>query len=69
MKRKSIVFILACVFSLLYLSIDPSSGVAAKVEKKAKTEKAIPGTVAERVPNPNAAFDVSKMTDMSQLLF
>jgi branched-chain amino acid transport system substrate-binding protein len=75
------VFILVCVFSLLSLTVcDPSSVFAAKAEKKAKVAKvekltevqkavdaqgAVPGSMAEKYPKPDDAFDVAKMSDMS----
>ncbi len=60
-----------CVFSLLFLALSPYTADAAKVEKKAKTaktaktEKVVPGSMAEKVTKANAAFDVNKMSDMS----
>jgi ABC-type branched-subunit amino acid transport system substrate-binding protein len=47
-----------CVFSLFYLTVFTPSFVMA-------AEKAIPGSMAEKVPKPNAAFDADKMGDMS----
>ena len=59
------ILMLACIFSLLLLALSPDTAHAAKAEKKAKAEKAVPGSMAEKVPKPNAAFDFSKMSDMS----
>ena len=60
------VTVLVCMLFLLTLAVySPSTAMAAKVEKKAKMEKALSGTVAEKVPKPKAEFDASKMADMS----
>ena len=60
MKRlagESLVFLM-CVFSLLFFTFFiPGSTSAA--------EKAIPGSLDEKVAQPNAAFDADKMGDMS----
>ena len=60
MKRlagERLVFLM-CVFSLLcFTFFIPGSTSAA--------EKAIPGSMDEKVPKPNAAFDADKMGDMS----
>jgi hypothetical protein len=53
---------------ILAAAFNPSMSAAAKAEKKAKVEKAqkaLPGTVAAKVPKANAAFDAAKMADMS----
>ena len=51
------VLIFLCIFSLFSLTIySPSTAMAAK---------AIPGSMAEKVPKVNAAFDVNKMGNMS----
>jgi branched-chain amino acid transport system substrate-binding protein len=59
-------FIFLCIFSLIAV-FNPATSTAAKAEKKAKPEKAgaIKGSVAERYPKANAAFDINKMSDMS----
>lgn len=60
MKRlagKRLVFLM-CVFSLLCFTLFiPGSTIAA--------EKAVPGSMAEKFPKPNAFFDIDKMSDMS----
>lgn len=60
------IFILLCAFSLVAV-FNPAISTAAKADKQAKPEKTgvIKGSVAERYPKPNAAFDVDKMSDMS----
>ncbi|HEY5497013.1 MAG TPA: ABC transporter substrate-binding protein [Syntrophales bacterium] len=58
------VTVLVCLLFLLTLAVySPSTAMAAKGDKK--VAKAIPGSMAEKVPKVNAAFDVNKMGDMS----
>jgi len=58
------VTVLVCMLFLLTLAVySPSMAIAAKGDKK--VAKAIPGSMAEKVPKVNAAFDVKKMSDMS----
>lgn len=59
------ILMLACIFSLLLLALSPDTAHAAKAEKKAKAEKAVPGSMAEKMTKPNDAFDLHKMGDMS----
>ncbi len=55
---KSVVFLM-CVFSLFYLTLfSPLPSMAA--------EAVLPGSMAEKVPKPNAFFDADKMGDMSE---
>jgi ABC-type branched-subunit amino acid transport system substrate-binding protein len=50
--------LLMCVFSLLcFTFFIPGSTIAA--------EKAVPGSMDEKFPKPNAFFDIDKMSDMS----
>ena len=61
---------LMCIFSLmLFLAGAPSSVLAAKANKakakEAKSGYAVPGSMEQKIPKPNASFDVNKMGDMS----
>ena len=63
---RNIVLCMLCFFLTLFLAFQiPSAAFAAKAEKKAKVEKVIPGSMAEKVPKANAEFDANKMSDMS----
>ncbi len=56
-KLCSCLLMFSClVFFLALAMLGPST---------ARAEKPIPGSMAEKVPKPNASFDVSKMSDMS----
>lgn len=58
------LFIVACVFSLVLLNFNaPTASFAAKPVKKAKADKADP--IDRWQAEPNAAYDASKMGDMS----
>jgi len=58
-----IVFVLTCVLSFtMVTAFSPSMSIAAKAEKKTKTEKA---DLDDKIGKPNARFDVNKMSDMS----
>jgi len=55
-----------CFVSLLFLIGGPWAALAAKAPSKpAKAEKALAGTVEAKVGKPQAAFDFSKVSDMS----
>lgn len=54
------IAVAACIFSLT--AFFPSALLAAK---SACTEKAVKGSLTERVSKPNATFKVNKMLDMS----
>ena len=57
------ILIPACVFSFLFLAVHvPSQAIAAKADKKAKAVAADP---ADKLGKAKAAFDISKMSDMS----
>jgi ABC-type branched-subunit amino acid transport system substrate-binding protein len=60
LKRFSFVFLILSVFSLVAYA--PTTATAAKVDKKAKTAKADP---SDKFGKVNAAYDASKMGDMS----
>src|SRR5665647_1584118 len=60
--RKS-VFVLIGLFSLLSLMVySPQMALAAKADKTSKTAKA---DASDNWGKPNAAFDINKMSDMS----
>ena len=66
--NKIILSFVVISFVLSVVTVCPITAVAAKAkgEKKvAKMETAVPGSLAERVPKAKAAFDASKMGDMS----
>ena len=61
-ERGKSIFILVCILSLMFLAVyNPSMVVAAKADKKAAT-KAEP---ADKLGKANVAFDVNKLSDMS----
>src|SRR5450759_289258 len=61
-ERGKSIFILVCILSLMFLAVyNPSMVVAAKADKKAAT-KAKP---ADKLGKANVAFDVNKLSDMS----
>jgi ABC-type branched-subunit amino acid transport system substrate-binding protein len=63
---KSVAVLMGVLFLLTLAIYSPSTAMAAKGDKKVeKAEKAIPGSMEEKVPKVNAAFDVNKMGDMS----
>ena len=62
---KDVLSFVVIVSVLLLTASYPSTAAAAKVAKQAKAPKAIAGTMAEKVPKANAAFDANKMSDMS----
>ncbi|MDI9557979.1 MAG: ABC transporter substrate-binding protein [Pseudomonadota bacterium] len=56
------LFFLMCLISLLCLNVfSPSLAISAKDG----ISKAVPGSMAEKFPKPKAAYDASKMGDMS----
>jgi len=60
------VLVLAGVLFLLSLAVySPSTALAQKAEKKAKQEKAVKADPSDKIGKPNARFDASKMSDMS----
>jgi len=70
MKRsgKGNLIIIGIISFIFLMSSVPGSAVAAKPSKQAKAakqEQAIPGSMAEKVPKANAAFNAGKMSDMS----
>ena len=69
MRRFKRVFVLTSVFVFMAAVVFcPASSMAAKADKPAKAEKGekiIKGSMAEKVKKANAAFDISKMSDMS----
>ena len=73
--RKCFAILTGVFLIIAMVAYSPSSAVAAnadkkpakvtKTTKKGKVEKAIPGSMAEKVPQVNVAFDANKMSDMS----
>jgi ABC-type branched-subunit amino acid transport system substrate-binding protein len=65
------VTVFTCLLFLLTMAVYSPQAMAAKdkgpakASKTEKVEKAIPGSMAEKVPKPNDAFDINKMADMS----
>jgi len=60
------VVVLASVLFLLSLAVwSPTAALAQKADKKAKQSKAVKSDLFETWSKPNAAFDASKMGDMS----
>jgi len=69
---KKNIRILTCFLSVFFiLSIvafcpsTPFAAKPAKTVKAVKADKTVKGSMAEKVPKPNAAYDVSKMGDVS----
>jgi len=56
------IFIFACVF-FLAAAFGPMTATAAKADKKSKTAKV--DSIDQWAAKPNAAFDINKMSDMS----
>ncbi len=65
MKQVNKVFLLLVCMTLCLIAYNPKVAFAAKPASKVKTTKVLPGSMADKFKTVNAAFDASKLSDMS----
>ncbi len=63
-ERNKGILLLVCVLTVMFLAVyNPSMSMAARADKKVKADKTDP--IDRWQAKPNAAYDASKMGDMS----
>jgi len=62
---KVVLSFVVMISILSIVAFCPPLAEAAKPAKAVKADKAVPGSISEKVPKANAAFDANKMADMS----
>jgi branched-chain amino acid transport system substrate-binding protein len=65
MKQVNKVFLLLVCMTLCLIAYNPKVAFAANPASKVKTTKVLPGSMADKFKTVNAAFDASKLSDMS----